>query len=130
MKDVLKSIGAVVAGFAAVVILSTATDFALESIGIFPPILPGTSYVTWMLAVALAYRIAYTVLGGYATAWLAPKNKMTHVWVLAGIGQLGGIWGVIAGWNLSAHWYPIAIALAAIPGVWLGGWLCTRNAAK
>lgn len=127
MKSFLKSAGAVVAGFAVVVVLSTLTDFILESAGILPPVSEQGLYVTWMLALALAYRIAYTVLGGYVTAWLAPSSPNKHVWILAGIGQLGGIAGVIAGWNLSSHWYPIAIAVTAIPCVLLGGWLRTRQ---
>jgi hypothetical protein len=124
----LKSIGAVVAGFLVVVIFSNLTDFILEKAGVFPSISAGAAYLdTWMLALALLYRTIYTVAGGYMTAWLAPQSPMKHVWILAVLGQIGGIAGVIAGWNLSAHWYPIAIALLAIPSVWLGGWLKTRN---
>ena len=122
--NILKSIGAVIAGFLIVAGLSTITDFVLEAAGVFPYIGAGV-LSTWMLALALAYRVLYTVLGGYIVAWLAPKSKMTHVWVLAVIGQLAGIAGVVAGWNLSAHWYPIAIAVTAIPAVVLGGWLRT-----
>lgn len=122
----IKSIGAVIAGFLVVVILSTVTDKILEAVGIFPPPTEGL-FITWMLVLALVYRTAYTVLGGYVTAWLAPQNRMKHVWALAILGQLGGIMGVIAGWNLSQHWYPIALAVLAIPSVWLGGWLRTRS---
>lgn len=118
---ILKSVGAVVAGFIVVAGLSTITDMLIGYTGAFPPAL-----TTAMLVFALVYRIIYTVLGGYVTALLAPSNKMTHVWVLAGIGQLGGIAGVIAGWNLSAHWYPIMIAVTAIPAVIFGGWLHTK----
>ena len=123
----IKSIIAVVAGFLTVVVLSMGTDKLLESTGIFPPPSEMGLFVTWMLGLALFYRTVYTVAGGYVTAWLAPQNPMKHVWVLAIIGQIGGISGVIAGWNLSAHWYPIAIAVLAIPSVWLGGWLRTRK---
>ncbi|MBI5456691.1 hypothetical protein HY969_03030 [Candidatus Kaiserbacteria bacterium] len=123
----LKSIFAVVAGFLTVVVLSMGTDMVLEKTGIFPPPSEMGLFVTWMLALALFYRTIYTILGGYVTAWLAPQNAMKHVWTLAALGQLGGIAGVIAGWNLSAHWYPIALAVLAIPSVWLGGWLRTRN---
>lgn len=35
--NTFKSIGAVVAGFLTVVVLSVGTDFILESLGIFPP---------------------------------------------------------------------------------------------
>jgi hypothetical protein len=124
-----KSIGAVVAGLLTVVILSMGTDVVLEQLGIFPPI-SGGLFVTWMLALALAYRTAYTILGGYVTARLAPHSAMKHVWALALIGQVGGIAGAVGGWDLSAHWYPIAIAVLAIPSVWLGGWLKTRAGAS
>jgi hypothetical protein len=117
------------AGFLTVVVLSMGTDAALEHLGIFPPVSDGL-FVTWMLALALAYRTAYTVLGGYVTARLAPQNPMKHVWVLAVLGQIGGIAGVVGGWNLSAHWYPIAIAVLAIPSVWLGGWLQARRSSQ
>ncbi len=119
---ILKSIGAVLAGFIIVAALSTITDMLIGYSGAFPP-----AITTGMLMFALAYRLLYTVLGGYVTAWLAPRNKMTHVWVLAGLGQLGGIAGVIIGWNLSAHWYPIALAVTAIPAVVFGGWLRTKT---
>lgn len=122
----IKSIIAVVAGFLTVVVLSTVTDKVLELSGIFPPPTNGL-FVPWMLALALVYRTFYTILGGYVTALLAPQNAMKHVWILAILGQIGGIMGVIAGWNLSAHWYPIALAVLAIPSVWLGGYLKTRQ---
>ena len=124
----IKSIWAVVAGLLTVIVLSMATDKVLETSGIFPAPSDMGLYVTWMLGLALAYRTIYTVLGGYITAVLAPQNAMKHVWVLAVLGQIGGIMGVVAGWNLSSHWYPIALAVLAIPSVWLGGWLKTRTA--
>ncbi len=127
--NVWKSIWAVLAGFLVVVILSTATDGVLEKIGIFPsPTEPGVYMTTWMLILALLYRSAYTVLGGYVTAMLAPQNPMKHVKVLAIIGTIAGILGAIIGWNLSEHWYPIALAVTAYPLVWWGGKLRLKKA--
>src|SRR5436190_15295191 len=97
----LKSIWSVVAGFLVVVILSILTDAILEKLGIFPHVSNGL-FVTWMLALAFVYRSIFTVLGGYVTAKLAPRNTMKHVAVLGVLGVIGGIIGVIAGWNLSA----------------------------
>lgn len=116
----LKKIGAVLAGFLVVVILSTLTDTVLEKLGIFPPPTGGL-FVTWMLVLAFVYRSIYTVLGGYMTARLAPEKPTQLVAILGIIGTLAGIGGVVAGWNLSAHWYPIALAVTAFPLVWLGG---------
>ena len=75
MNSTLKSIWAVVAGILIGATLSIGTDFILESLGVFPPITEGL-FVTWMLALALFYRCAYTVLSGYVTAKLAPQNPM------------------------------------------------------
>ena len=121
----LKKIGAVLAGFITVVILSTLTDAVLERLGVFPPPTGGL-FVTWMLLLAFIYRSVYTVLGGYVTAMLAPEKPASLVTILGVIGTLAGIGGVVAGWNLSAHWYPIALAITAFPLVWLGGMLKKR----
>jgi hypothetical protein len=80
-----------------------------------------------MLMLALAYRMIFTVAGGAITAALAPKNPMKHVMILGIIGTVGGIGGIFAGWNLSDHWYPIALAVTAFPCVWLGGKLKTSK---
>lgn len=120
-RKLAKSIWAVIAGFLTVFILSSGMDFMLETIGVFPPISSTMTYSTGMLLVALLYRCSFTVMGGYVTAYLAPKDKMKHVIVLAVLGTIGGIVGVFAGWNLSAHWYPIALAVSAFPLVYLGG---------
>ena len=124
-SNIPRSIGSVVAGFLVVVVLSTVTDLILEKLGVFPPTTGGL-FIPWMLALALVYRTVYTVLGGYITSKLAPTNPKKHVLILGIIGTVAGIGGVVAGWNLSAHWYPIALALLAFPAVWLGGRLNKR----
>ena len=121
-----RSIGAVFGGFLTVVIFSVGTDAILEFIGIFPPPDQGF-FITWMLVVALMYRSIYTVAGGYVTARLSPVNPMKHVKILASIGTAAGVAGVYIGWDLSQHWYPIALAITAFPLTWLGGWLKTRE---
>jgi hypothetical protein len=123
MKNILKSIGAVVAGFLSVAVLSVVTDMILEAVGIFPPPSEAGLFVTWMLVLAFLYRSAYAVVGGYITARIAPNLPMRHVAVLGVLGTLGGIAGVVAGWDLSPHWYPIALAVTAFALVWYGGTL-------
>jgi hypothetical protein len=123
-KRTLKSIGAVLAGFLTVFILSSVTDFILEAVGVLPSLDVQQSqglYDTNLLILALLYRSLYTVLGGFVTATLSPGNPMKHVIILGIIGTIAGIIGVIAGWHLSAHWYPIALAVTGFPLIWLGG---------
>jgi hypothetical protein len=123
MNPTLKSILAVLAGFLTVVLLSVATDAILESAGIFPE---QGLFVTWMLVLAFAYRTIYNVLGGYVTASIAPANPLRHAIILGCLGTVGGIAGTIVGWDLSQHWYPIALAVEAVPTCWLGGKLRER----
>jgi hypothetical protein len=124
MNPILKSILAVFAGFLTVVILSVATDAILEGAGIFPPPDQGL-FITWMLVLAFGYRTLYNIVGGYITAAIAPSNPVRHAIILGCIGTVAGAVGVVVGWDLSDHWYPIALAVEAIPTCWLGGKLKT-----
>lgn len=126
-KHTVKSVTAVFLGFVTVVILSTVTDMILESIGIFPPPDKNGLFIGWMLLLALVYRCLYTVVGGYITGRLAPSNPRKHIKVLGIIGTFAGILGIIAGWNLSDHWYPIALAVTAFPCIWFGGVLAEKK---
>ena len=123
----LKSIGAILAGFMTVAILSVGTDIVLETLGIFPPVSERGLFITWVLVIALAYRSIDTVIGGYITARLAPNHPMRHVVILMALGAAGGVAGIIAGWSLSPHWYPILLAITGPLFVWLGGKLALRT---
>ncbi len=121
MIKILKSIGAVFAGFLTVAALSVATDAILESSGVFPAATHPEAYVPWMLVAALVYRSVYTVAGGYVTAWLAKNKPMSHVIALMILGGIGGVAGAIGGWDLGNHWYPVLLAITGPIFVWLGG---------
>ena len=122
-----RSIWAVFAGFITVVLLPVGTDLVLESLGVFSPQSEPASYTAGMLMVALIYRCAYTVAGGYVTAWLPPDRPMRHAIILGFIGIVAGTIGVIVAWNLSPqHWYPIALVVTALPCTWWGGKLKTK----
>lgn len=127
MKANLKSVAAIIVGFLTVAVLSVLTDFILEQTGIFPSytsqISAGSS--VWVLALALIYRSIYAVLGGFVAAKLSPK-PMRDVKILAVLGTIGGIAGVIGGWSYGNQWYPIALAATAYPLVWYGGKLAAK----
>jgi hypothetical protein len=117
-----RSVGAVLAGFLAVVVLSLGTDQVLHVLDVYPP-WGQPMHEPALNFLALIYRIIYTVIGNYLTARLAPHSPMRHVWVLGSIGLFVGTIGAIATipMNLGPAWYPIAIALTALPCSWLGG---------
>lgn len=120
-----RSIGAVLAGFIVVFILSLGTDAALHAAGVFPPW--GASMVGYegALLLATAYRAIYGVLGSYITARLAPDRPMQHALVGGVIGLALSIVGAAVTWNggpaFGPHWYPLALVVLAMPTAWLGG---------
>ena len=126
--NVLKSIGAILAGIIFIVVSHTGTDFVLEKLGVFPPPQQGF-HITWMVVTATIYRSIYTIVGGYITAALAPDPPMRSVMILGLMGLVVSTLAAIVTipMKLGPTWYPIALAVLALPCVWLGGKLGTRN---
>ena len=120
---ILRRVGAVLAGLLFVIIITTATDALMHATGIFPPL--GQPMADSLFVLALAYRIIYSIIGGYITARLAPDQPVKHALVLGAIGFVLGLAGTVATWNrgpeFGPKWYPLLIMLTAIPSVWLGG---------
>ena len=128
-SGIMASIVAVGAGFMATALLSVATDAVLHATGVFPPMPQTMSDPLFVLATA--YRIVYTIVGGYVTARLAPERPMRHVLILGAIGTVAATLGCVATWNhvpsLGPHWYPVALVVTALPCVWAGGaWATAR----
>jgi hypothetical protein len=126
----LRSVGAVAGGFAATFLLSVATDAIMHLLGWFPA--PGKAMAGSLFVVAALYRAAFTMVGGYVTARLAPDRPFGHACALAIIGLLAGTGGVIAfhqgaPGTLGPAWYAYSIPLMAIPCVLVGGILWTRR---
>jgi len=121
-RNLPRSIGAALAGFIAVFVLSLGTDQLFHVLGVYPPWgEPMTD--TGLLLLALAYRIVYGIAGGYIVARLAPRNPMRHALIMGGIGFLLSTAGGIAMWDMGAHWYPVALALSSLPCAWAGATL-------
>jgi hypothetical protein len=125
--NVLKGIGAVLAGIVFIVVTHTVTDLVLEKLGIFTPPEQGL-HITWMVVTATVYRSIFTVGGGYLTAALAPDRPMLYAVILGLFGIAASTAGAIVmiPRNLGPTWYPIALIVLALPCTWLGGKLKTR----
>jgi hypothetical protein len=127
--NILKSVGAVVAGAVVGVILSIGTDEALVKAGIFTAI--GKPMSDSLLLLATLYRTVYGVLGSYVTARLAPSRPVRHAMILGAIGTAVSVAGVVVTWNRVAefgpHWYPLALVVLAMPQSWLGGQIRVRQ---
>jgi hypothetical protein len=125
----LRSFGAILLGLVVVVALSTVTDQVMHAVGVFPPAGEPMEDPA-LFALALAYRCAFTVLGGYATARFAPRAGLTHAVILGVIGTCLAIAGAVATVGrpeLGPAWYPIALVITGLPCTWLGGVLHGRT---
>ncbi len=122
-RNLWRSTAAIFLGFIAVAALSLGTDQVLHVLHVYPP----WKQPMWdpgLNLLALAYRCVYTVLGGYLTARLAPRNPMRHVWILTTIGFVVGTAGAIVAVSvadLGPIWYPVALVITSVPCCWLGG---------
>ena len=126
-RRILRSIGAVFAGFLMVVVLSLGTDMALRASSVFPPWSEPMSDELFLLATV--YRTVYTVLGSYVTARLAPHAPMKHALAGGVVGLVLSTVGAVTTWDRGSefgpHWYPLALVATAMPCAWAGGRLRT-----
>jgi hypothetical protein len=116
-----RSIWAVVAGVLFIIVVTTLVDIVLHAIGVFPPMDQPINDALALLATF--YRIVISVVGAWLTARLAPDKPMKHALILGVVGVVLGLVGVAATWNLrlGPRWYPISLAVLAIPQCWVGG---------
>lgn len=121
----LRSAGALLAGFLAIVIVSTVTDLALHATGIYPPF--GEPMSNGLFALALAYRIVYGIAGSYLAARLAPDRPLQHALILGGVGFVLSTAGAIAMWDAGPAWYSLAVIAIALPCAWIGGELRVKQ---
>jgi hypothetical protein len=131
-RQLLRSIGAVLAGLLFIFIVSIGTDVVMHATEIFPPWFQPMSGPLWMFA--LAYRCVYAVIGCFITARLAPNRPMKHALLLGIIGTFLSILGVVGSWNAGPEfgpkWYPISLVISSIPCAWIGGKLGERRKGK
>jgi peptidoglycan/LPS O-acetylase OafA/YrhL len=122
-RRVGRSIGAVLTGIVAGVILTLATDVVLHAIGVFPPW--GQPVSDGPLLLATAYRAVFGIVGSYIAARLAPYRPMQHALAGGVVGLVVSIVGTVVTWNrgpaFGPHWYPLALIVIAMPCAWVGG---------
>ena len=128
-KRLGRSVGAVVAGFVTVFVLSLAVDQVLHVLNVYPP-WGQPMFDPELNALALSYRIVITILGGYIAARLAPHSPIKHAVILGAIGTVFATLGAvvtITKYDLGPDWYPVLLAVTALPCSWLGGYLHVRR---
>ena len=128
-RETLKSIGAVIAGLAVVLILSMLTELVVQKTGVMI-MNPFIQNPVWLIVVIVLYRTVFNALGCYLAARIAPRNPMKHAIILGVIGVVLTVVGLVAMWDIPPRWYPISLIVLTLPAAWLGGKMATINAQK
>ena len=129
-KTILKGILAILAGLLSGIILSIGTDAILEATGVFPSFqdqVNGELLTQQLLILATVYRCIYTGLSCYIGAKLAPSHPMRYSMSLGSAAFIANLAGLPMVANLSQLWYPIVLAILAVPCAWVGGKCATRS---
>jgi len=123
----LRSTGAVLAGYIAIGILVVATD---QLVGAINPgeYLSGQTPPTYYFVVSLFTAPIYSILGGYFCAWIAKVRRWKHVIALVLFGEAMGVVSMIVAWGKQPFWYGLALLVLYPPAVLLGGYLRIRKA--
>ncbi|MGJ4789814.1 hypothetical protein [Leptospira koniambonensis] len=124
-KSIFQSIGAVFAGILINVIPATAIDAVLHVTNCYPPM--GERMSDGLFLLAISYRLALAVLGGFFTAKLSPHSPIGHVITLGVIGTIASTLGHIKMGDLGPAWYSIGLIIISIPLSWLGGFIFLKR---
>ena len=125
--SVLKSIGAVIAGYLISAILTALTIAVLGAL--FPESYQPEN-IRWVVFNVI-YGCVFAVVGGYIVARLAPSRPFIHATVL---GVLMAIFALLTGYAVSVTppspdyanqpgWYYPVLAVTVLPSILLGAWI-------
>ena len=128
-RSAWRGVAAVLAAFVVNAVLATVTDQLFHALDVYPPWGQPMNEACDNL-LALGYRIAYGILGGWLVARLAPRAPMRHALVYGAIGlalSLVGAYVTIAKVDLGPAWYPLLLAAVCVPCAWAGARLHERH---
>lgn len=118
----VRSVFAVLLGWAAVGVLVVFTDLGLSKLypdqyvaGKLPP--------DYLAGISLATSTLWSIAGGYITAMMAKDRPWRHLLGLVVWGELMGIASAISTWGMIQNWYQIGLLLLWAPAVAVGCWL-------
>lgn len=126
----LRSIAAVVIGFVTIGILVSLADGLLGSAfpeaftltdGVMPP--------AGIMALILAYDLAFATIGGLVTSAIARRRVLLHVAWLAGLNVVFALITLALNSQLPTPlpaWYYLVVGTLGVAGALLGGWIWLR----
>jgi hypothetical protein len=118
MKKLLRVMGAVLAGYAAIGVLVVLTDriFGLT----IPNYRTLTALPPYYFAVVTGTDALYSVIGGYLCALIAGGFGMEATAGLMLLGEIAGIGSAVLSWQMQPHWFALGLLVLFPLGVWIG----------
>ncbi len=120
----LRTVLAILGGYAAIGILVVATD------QVYAALIPGFRQVSippsYYFGLSIITDAFYCVGGGYLCALIAREN---FHWATLGLmigGEIVGAASQIAAWQTVPHWFAIALLILYPPAIWFGSKLRSR----
>lgn len=123
----IKSIGAIAAGFFVTAVIALAADEVLLRVATGVRDAAGRINDTRILVIMLTYTAVSAIGGGYVTAWLAPARPLMHAMVLGGIALALSVVATVMFWESGPVWYHLLAVGMVLPAAWLGGTLVARR---
>ncbi|HEY3644789.1 MAG TPA: hypothetical protein VGM16_05560 [Gammaproteobacteria bacterium] len=124
--NALRSLGAVAAGLLTLTLLCVLTDALLVAAHVLPAPQAHQPYALASLGIVIVYCAAYTLVGGYVTARLAPTRPVAHAVVLGVLGMTLSTLGTLHQWQIGNGWNAITVVAEGIPLCWLGALIWTQ----
>lgn len=126
----VRSIGAVLAGYASIGVLVVLTDLAVAAVrpGEYLSLSAQTPPVYYFV-VSLFTAPLYSVFGGWLCGRISKARLWNHILALAIFGEVMGVVSTVMFWGKQPLWYALALLLLYPPAVYLGGYLAKRRPA-
>ena len=124
--NILRSIFAVVAGYAVMKAIVIGATYALPMIK--PEwFLIGTPETPGYFAVNICYNLFAALTGGYIAARLASRSPLNHAYALAALSVVMSIITALASEQEQPRWYRAFLVVVVPAAIIAGGWLRGRG---
>jgi hypothetical protein len=111
MAGLLRSVGAVVAGFLTMaVMVMVLTVIAVKAMG-----LKSGQPTSGYLVLNVVYSLAAAALGGWVTGWIARPRSLEHGYVLGGLMVVMGVLSYFQYKGTQPVWYQVLMTV--VPGI-------------
>lgn len=123
----LRSILAVIAGSVTWMVTALGTDNLLATVRPEWFGAEGRVEDVPVLLFLLSYSLAFAVLAGYVTGWIARLKEIQHTLALGVVQLAMGIAATVVYFDVAPAWYHFTFLTLLIPAHVLGGWLRKRR---